>query len=249
MTHKIVVVYQSLLGIYGDRGNAMVLTKRLTWRGIDAELVMVEPGDPVPADGLIYLLGGGEDWAQIAAVKALEADQGLHKGLDAGGLLFAVCAGYQLCGHSFTVGDNEEVFPGLGLLDVETRRGDVRAVGEILTRWTKPDGSSSYLTGFENHGGFTTLGSDATPFAKVEVGIGNGTDGFDGATQGNVVATYPHGPILPRNPELADYLLERALGQALDPLLRDEVNAEHKQLRAERLHIVRTTKNRAEQTR
>ena len=75
MTHKIVVVYQSLLGIYGDRGNAMVLVKRLVWRGIDAELIMVEPGDPVPDDGLIYLLGGGEDWAQIAAVKALEEDR------------------------------------------------------------------------------------------------------------------------------------------------------------------------------
>ena len=107
MTHKIVVVYQSLLGIYGDRGNAMVLVKRLVWRGIDAELIMVEPGDPVPDDGLIYLLGGGEDWAQIAAVKALEEDRGLHRGLDAGGVLFAVCAGYQLCGHSFTVGDND----------------------------------------------------------------------------------------------------------------------------------------------
>ena len=81
----------------------------------------------------IYLLGGGEDWAQIAAVKALEEDRGLHRGLDAGGVLFAVCAGYQLCGHSFTVGDNDEVFAGLGLLDVETRRGDQRAVGEILT--------------------------------------------------------------------------------------------------------------------
>ena len=89
MTHKIVVVYQSLLGIYGDRGNAMVLVKRLVWRGIDAELIMVEPGDPVPDDGLIYLL----DWVQIAGVMALEEDRGLHRGLDAGGVLFAVCAG------------------------------------------------------------------------------------------------------------------------------------------------------------
>lgn len=249
MTHKIVVVYQSLLGIYGDRGNAMVLAKRLNWRGIDAELVMVEPGDPVPDDALIYLLGGGEDWAQIAAVKALEEDRGLHRGLDAGSVLFAVCAGYQLCGHSFTVGDNDEVFSGLGLLDVETRRGDERAVGEILTQWTKPDGSTSFITGFENHGGFTNLGSDATPLAKVEIGVGNGTDGFDGAVQGRVIGTYPHGPVLPRNPEFADYLLELALGQTLEPLPRPDISAEHEQLRAERLQIVRTTKNRAEQTR
>lgn len=249
MTHKIVVVYQSLLGIYGDRGNAVVLQKRLQWRGEDAELVDVEPGEPVPDDGLVYLLGGGEDWAQIAAVKALESDGGLHRGLDAGGVLFAVCAGYQLCGQSFTVGDDDSVFGGLGLLDIKTRRGPQRAVGEVLTRWTKPDGSQSMITGFENHGGFTSLGSDASPFATVEVGVGNGTDGFDGATQGNVIGTYPHGPILPRNPELADFLLENALGRSLGPLPRPEINAEHEQLRAERLRIVRTTKNRAEQTR
>lgn len=249
MTHKIVVVYQSLLGIYGDRGNAVVLTKRLQWRGLDAELVLVEPGQPVPDDGLVYLLGGGEDRAQVAAVKALQTDGGLHRGLDAGAVLFAVCAGYQLCGHSFTVGDNDEVFGGLGLLDVETRRGPTRAVGEILTQWTQPDGTRDYLTGFENHGGFTTLGSEASPLAAVEIGVGNGTDGFDGAVQGKVIGTYPHGPILPRNPMLADYLLELALGHKLEPLPRSEVNAEHDRLRKERLHIVRTTKNLAEQTR
>lgn len=249
MTHKIVVVYQSLLGIYGDRGNAKVLFKRLAWRGEPVELIDVEPGQPVPPDGLVYLLGGGEDWAQIAAVKALEADGGLRAGLDAGGVLFAVCAGYQLCGHSFTVGDNDEVFRGLGLLDVETRRGAERAVGEILTTWTRPDGRQELITGFENHGGFTTLGADAKPFAKVEVGVGNGTDGFDGAVQGRVIGTYPHGPLLPRNPALADHLLELALGRELGPLPRPDVNAEHTRLREQRLHVVRTTRNRAEQTR
>jgi len=249
VSHKIVVVYQSLLGIYGDRGNGMVLAKRLQWRDLDAEVVNVEPGEPVPDDGLIYLLGGGEDLAQIAAVKALEADGGLHRGLDAGGVLFAVCAGYQLCGHSFTVGDNDEVFGGLGLLDVETRRGSERAVGEILTHWTRPDGTEDLITGFENHGGFTSLGSDATPFASVEVGVGNGTDGHDGAVQDRVIGLYPHGPILPRNPALADHLLELALGTKLEPIDRPELNAEHERLRQERIRIVRTTRNRAEQTR
>ena len=249
MTYKIVVVYQSLLGIYGDRGNAMVLAKRLAWRGEDVQLVDVNPGEPIPDDGLVYLLGGGEDQAQIAAVRAMESDGGLRRGLDNGGVLFAVCAGYQLCGHSFTVGDNDEVFPGLGLLDVETRRGDERAVGEILTHWTHPDGHDELITGFENHGGFTYLGTDAKPFAKVEIGVGNGTDGFDGAIQGQVLGTYPHGPILPRNPALADYLLSWALGRELVPLENDLVNAEHAKLRERRIEVVRTTKNRAEQTR
>ena len=234
---KIVVVYQSLLGIYGDQGNSRVLAKRLEWRGLDAEVVFVEPGTPIPDDGAIYLLGGGEDAAQTAAVRELKADGGLFRALDGGAVLFAVCAGYQICGRTFTIGENDEVREGLGLLDVETRRGPVRAVGEILTRWTKPDGTTSQITGFENHGGYTTLGPQATPLAHVEVGIGNDGRGTEGALQGNVVATYPHGPVLARNPELADYLLERALGRPLEPLSR--AAQEIAGLRRERLAFVR----------
>ena len=247
MIHKIVVVYQSLLGIYGDQGNAQVLTKRLQWRGIDAELVVVEPGQEVPTDGLIYLLGGGEDRAQSAAVAELKADGGIFRALDAGGILFAVCAGYQICGKTYTVGGRDEIKKGLGLLDVETRRGPQRAVGEILTSWQAPDGASHLITGFENHAGYTSLGSDAKPVAKVEIGIGNG-DGFDGAQQGRVIGVYPHGPILPRNPRFADYLLEKALGHEL-PALDHPVTAEHKMLRERRIHVVKTTKDRAKQTR
>lgn len=128
---EIVLIYQSLLGIYGDRGNATVLTKRLQWRGIDATLTTVEPGDPVPDTGQVYLLGGGEDAAQISAVNALRADGGLQRAVDRGAAVFAVCAGYQIIGNSFTVGERDEVIEGLGLLDVTTTRGPVRAVGEI----------------------------------------------------------------------------------------------------------------------
>ncbi len=246
---KIVVVYQSLLGIYGDRGNAMVLTKRLQWRGIDAELVMVEPGDPVPTDGAVYLLGGGEDQAQITAVDALQADGGLFTALDRGAVLFAVCAGYQIIGNSFTVGDDDRVIKGLGLLDVDTRRGPQRAVGEILTHWHTPDGTDQVLTGFENHGGYTTLGPSATAFARVELGIGNRGDGTDGAMDGHVIGTYPHGPLLPRNPALADHLLEMALDRSLDPLPNDQLNQELDELRHQRINVVRHSKNLAEDTR
>jgi CobQ-like glutamine amidotransferase family enzyme len=215
---KIVLIYQSLLGIYGDRGNAMVLRQRLAWRGVEAELVAVEPGEQLPADGAVYLLGGGEDAAQISAVKYLRADGNLFSALDAGAVLFAVCAGYQITGNTFTVGDNDEVIEGLGLLDVETRRGPERAVGEILTRWAKPDGSEYLITGFENHGGFSYLGDGAEALARVEIGVGNNGDGSEGAVQGRVIGTYPHGPVLARNPELADFLLELALDRQLDPL-------------------------------
>lgn len=233
---RIVLIYQSLLGIYGDRGNAMVLARRLEWRGIDHELIVVEPGEVVPPDADVYLLGGGEDMAQISAVRALRADGNLFRGLDAGAVLFAVCAGYQICGQTFTVGDHDEIIDGLGLLDVTTRRGPRRAVGEILTRWTRPDGAVSLITGFENHGGFTTLGADAAPLARVEVGIGNADDGTEGAVQGRVVGTYPHGPVLARNPDLADHVLSLTLGRDLEPLELPEVA----RLRNERITHVRS---------
>ncbi|MFT4108081.1 MAG: glutamine amidotransferase, partial [Propionicimonas sp.] len=121
------------------------------------------------------------------------------------------------------------------LLDVTTRRGTERAVGEILSSWRRPDGTESLLTGFENHGGFTYLGPEAEPLAQVEIGIGNSGEGTDGAVQGNVLGIYPHGPILARNPDLADHLLERALGHELDPLPMPELD----ELRRQRIEAVR----------
>lgn len=231
---EIVLVYQSLLGIYGDRGNATVLTKRLQWRGYDATLTVVEPGDALPDTAQVYLLGGGEDAAQTSAVKALRADGGLQRAVDRGAAVFAVCAGYQIIGTSFTVGEHDEVIEGLGLLDVSTTRGPVRAVGEILTRWIGRDGDDALLTGFENHGGYTTLGSSATPLGRVEVGVGNAADGTEGAVSGTVIGTYPHGPVLARNPALADHVLQLALGEEVEPLPRPEID----ELRRQRLSAV-----------
>ena len=239
---EVVLVYQSLLGIYGDRGNATVLAKRLAWRGFDAVLSVVEPGEPLPDSGDVYLLGGGEDAAQISAVNALRADGGLHRAVERGAAVLAVCAGYQIVGRTFTVADgpNDSVIEGLGLLDVTTTRGPVRAVGEILSRWTGPggegrDGDEQWLTGFENHGGYTTLGAGVQPLATVEVGVGNCGDGTEGAVSGTVVGTYPHGPLLARNPALADHVLELGLGEPMAPLDRPEVT----ELRRQRLAAVR----------
>ncbi|WP_432558407.1 type 1 glutamine amidotransferase [Granulicoccus sp. GXG6511] len=235
MSLEIVQVYQSLLGIYGDQGNTKVLQKRAEWRGIDTKVTWVEPGQPLPETGDIFLLGGGEDGAQTAAVKALKADGGLHRAVDRGAVVFAVCAGYQILGHSFGVGDADEPREGLGLLDVTTTRGPRRAVGEVLHRWIGRFGDDAWISGFENHGGYTHLGDDAQPFAHVEVGVGNANDGTEGALQGTVVGMYPHGPVLPRNPALADWLLELALGHELDPLYLPA----HDALRRARLAAVR----------
>jgi lipid II isoglutaminyl synthase (glutamine-hydrolysing) len=232
---EVVLIYQSLLGLYGDRGNATVLVKRLAWRGYEPVLTLVEPGDPLPNTGHIYLLGGGEDAAQVSAVRALKADGGLYRAVDRGAVVLAVCAGYQIVGKSFTVGYKNDVISGLGLLDVTTTRGPARAVGEIISRWNGRDGNEQWLTGFENHGGYTRLGSGVTPLATVEIGVGNCADGTEGAVAGTVIGTYPHGPILARNPALADHVLELALGRELPPLARPEVD----KLRRQRLARVR----------
>jgi lipid II isoglutaminyl synthase (glutamine-hydrolysing) len=165
----------------------------------------------------------------------LQADGGLQRAVDRGAAVFAVCAGYQIIGKSFTVGADDEVIEGLGLLDVTTTRGPVRAVGEILSRWEDGEGDEQWLTGFENHGGYTRLGPQARPLAKVEIGIGNADDGTEGAVAGTVIGTYPHGPVLARNPALADHVLALALDRKLAPLIRPEID----ELRRQRLHAVR----------
>jgi CobQ-like glutamine amidotransferase family enzyme len=238
---EVVLIYQSLLGLYGDRGNATVLMKRLAWRGYEPVLTAVEPGHPLPETGDVYLLGGGEDAAQVTAVRALKADGGLYRAVDRGAAVLAVCAGYQIVGNSFTVGYKDEVISGLGLLDITTTRGPVRAVGEIISRWNGRDGNDQWLTGFENHGGYTRLGSGVKPLASVEIGIGNCSDGSEGAVAGTVIGTYPHGPILARNPALADHILELALKHELEPLVHPEIN----KLRRQRLRRVRRSHARS----
>jgi CobQ-like glutamine amidotransferase family enzyme len=218
-----------------------VLMKRLAWRGYESVLTAVEPGHPLPDTGDVYLLGGGEDAAQVTAVRALKADGGLYRAVDRGAAVLAVCAGYQIVGNSFTVGYKDEVISGLGLLDISTTRGPVRAVGEIISRWNGRDGNDQWLTGFENHRGYTRLGPGVKPLASVEIGIGNCSDGSEGAVAGTVIGTYPHGPILARNPALADHILELALKRELEPLVHPEIN----KLRRQRLRRVRRSHARS----
>jgi CobQ-like glutamine amidotransferase family enzyme len=228
---RIVVLAHDLLGTYGDLGNGTVLAARLRWRGQPAELVVHEGGAAVPAAGDIYLLGGGEDAPQSLAFAELAATDALPRALDGGAALLGVCAGYQLLGHRFRTTDGRDL-PGFGLLDVETvpGRGVPRAVGEITVA-PDPALGLPILTGFENHGGRTHLGTAARPLGQVLTGVGNtGTDGSEGAYAGRVLGTYLHGPVLVRNPALADLLLSWVVGP-LEPLAEPEIDA----LRTERL--------------
>lgn len=231
----VAVVYPELLGTYGDGGNGVVLAQRARWRGIPADLLEVAAADPLPEADL-YCLGGGEDGPQVQAAERLRADGTLADAAGRGAVVLAVCAGYQVVGRSFPGGDGREV-EGLGLLDVATVKGfGTRPVGELLAV-PRPLGvgpSLPLLTGFENHAGLTTVGPGAEPLADVRVGVGNG-DGTEGARAGRVVGTYCHGPVLARNPALADLLLGWATGASLEAL-DDEVE---QALRQERITAAR----------
>ena len=207
---RLVWVYPDLLSTYGDRGNLLVLSRRARLRGIEVEAIEVNSDQPVPSQGDIYLLGGGEDLPQILAANRLRADGGLARAASRGAVVFAVCAGYQVIGDSFGGVEGEPV-DGLGILDISSGRGDRRGVGEIVAE-VDPSLGVPRLTGFENHQGVTKIGPGARPLAKVSLGVGNG-DGTEGAYAGKVLGTYMHGPALARNPGLADLLLSWAVGQ------------------------------------
>jgi CobQ-like glutamine amidotransferase family enzyme len=226
---RIALVFPSLLGTYGDGGNASVLAQRLRWRGHEAEVIDVDVDDALPDQADLYVLGGGEDTAQTLAVSRL-ADATLARAAAAGRPVFAVCAGFQILGETFLDGRGA-VHAGLGLIDCRTDRlSGPRAVGELLV--DSPD--IGLLTGYENHGGRTVLGPAAQPLGGVQAGVGNGESGVDGARQGSVVATYLHGPALARNPALADHLLTQVVG-ALSPI----DDREEEELRRERLDALR----------
>ncbi len=206
---RICVVYRELLGTYGDAGNALVLAERARRRGFDARATSVAPGDEMP-DADVYLLGGGEDGPQRLACDLLRASSFVSR-VAGGAHVVAVCAGLQILGRRFSV-EGDEQYAGLGLVDVVTRRGERRSVGEMAS-----DVGGRRLVGFENHGGVSELGDGVEPFGRMLVGRGN--DGVvDGYRTANIWATYAHGPVLAMNPWLADEVLARITGAALSPL-------------------------------
>lgn len=254
---RIGVIYPQVLGTYGDTGNALVLAERARRRGWDATVEMVGLADAIPSELDIYVLGGGEDTAQALAAGRMRADQGLRDAVRQHRPVLAICASLQVLGQWYTDAQGREV-EGLGLLDVVTRPRGERAIGELVARPLLP-GLTELLTGFENHGGATTLGPDATPLGQVLFGVGNGAGrgvstetlaepdstiasadlGEDaareeGAVQGSIIATYLHGPALARNPQLADFLLAEALRVELAELPDLEVPGVSR-LRQERL--------------
>jgi lipid II isoglutaminyl synthase (glutamine-hydrolysing) len=228
-TVRIGLVLPDVMGTYGDGGNALVLRQRLLLRDIPAEIVEITLADPVPESLDLYTLGGAEDYAQRLATRHLIRYPGLQRAAERGAPVLAICAAVQVLGHWYETSSGERV-DAVGMLDATTSPQASRTIGELVA---KPllDGLTQPLTGFENHRGGTVLGPEASPLGAVVRGAGNRAgDGFDGAVQGSVVATYMHGPCLARNPELADLLLGKVVS-SLAPLELPEVEL----LRRERL--------------
>jgi CobQ-like glutamine amidotransferase family enzyme len=224
MAHlTVAVVYPDLLGTYGDGGNGLILARRASWRGIDVELLQAPSDRPLPSADL-YTIGGGEDGPQVRAATTLLEEGTLAERAADGAVVFGVCAGFQLIGRTFPDAADRP-HDGVGLLDLTTAKGTgPRAVGELVSV-PAPDAPRTSagerlprLSGFENHGGVTTVGPGARPLASVERGVGNGGgDGTEGAWSGRVLGTYLHGPVLARNTALADLLLGWALAATGSP--------------------------------
>lgn len=214
----IAVLLPDVLGTYSDAGNAVVLAERARRRGVAAQVHAVGIADPPPRTADVYLLGGGEDTAQLTAARWLGRHR-MRDELAERHVVLAVCAGLQLLGTAMT-DRSGHTYDGAGVLDLATAPGARRAVGEVIATGIEP--AIGTLTGFENHQGHTTLGPGARPLAVVERGVGNGVPdagrAVEGVRAGSVVGTYLHGPVLARNPALADHLLTLATGLDLTPL-------------------------------
>ncbi len=208
---NIVWLYPEEMSTYGDRGNVLTLEKRCLWRGIEPEIARVGIGEKLTEDWAdIYFFGGGQDVAQnFVAEDLIKHKKTLLKEEAAKNKVFlGVCGGYQLFGLYYRDFEGKEL-EGLEILDVATRAGDKRMMGNIVV---DTEFLEDKLVGFENHSGVTRLGQKAKPLGKVLVGAGNsGQDKFEGAVQNNVFGCYLHGPVLPKNPGFADYLIHQAL--------------------------------------
>jgi len=232
-TLRVCALYPDLMNIYADRGNLLLLERRCAWRGIGFEVTAAGLGDAIdPAVHDLFYLGGGQDRDQVLCAQDLVdvKREALEAAVERGAALLAVCGGYQLLGHSYELEDRS--IPGVGLVDVETVRAEgPRLIGNIAIEVELPGiEGPRVLAGFENHGGRTSLGPGERPLGRVLRGHGNdGHSGFEGVRRGNVIGTYMHGPLLPKNTWFADWLVQTALGldEPLAPLDDELEDAAH----------------------
>jgi CobQ-like glutamine amidotransferase family enzyme len=220
-------LYPDLMNIYADRGNLLMLERRCAWRGIEWRLHESSLGEALRDEHDLYYIGGGQDSDQRRCAEDLLEHKApaLHAAAARGAVVLGVCGGYQLLGHSYEL--ESETIPGIGLLDVRTVRSPgPRLIGNVAVR-----SEEGLIAGFENHAGRTELGAGQAPLGRVLRGHGNdGSSGLEGARRANVIGTYVHGPLLPKNSWLCDLLIAKALRiepQALTPLSDELERAAH----------------------
>ena len=219
-TLRVLSLYPELMNIYADRGNIAVLRARCEWRGFGFEHAATSLGESLDPDAHdLFYMGGGQDRDQALVARDMVETKrdALHAAAGRGAVVLAVCGGYQLLGHGYQLGDEE--LPGVGLVDLRTvREPGERLIGNCAIEADLGTGPR-VIAGFENHGGRTYLGAGERPLGRVLAGHGNnGRDGFEGVHRDNVIGTYLHGPLLPKNVWLADRLIEIALQIDLKPL-------------------------------
>jgi CobQ-like glutamine amidotransferase family enzyme len=213
---RVAHLYPDYLNIYADRGNIAVLARRAAWRGHELEVHAASVGDAVrPGEFDLLYVGGGQDREQALVAQDLESKRdGVIAAVGRGAAVLAVCGGYQLLGRSYRDFHGLDL-PGVGLFPLETVAGERRMIGDVLLECELEPGSRRTLAGFENHAGRTLLDAGAEPLGRVIAGFGNdGESGFEGCRLGRAVGTYLHGPLLPRNPWFADWVLAQALAHA-----------------------------------
>lgn len=219
------------MNIYGDWGNVLVLKRRLEWHGYDTTLLEYNPGDAFPVDVDIVVGGGGQDSGQdIVQSDLLSIGPRLHDLANKDVPMLVICGLYQLFGKFFKTQDGH-VINGIGLLDIETHAGPERLIGNIITK-SKEFGE---LLGYENHSGQTFLGQTATPLGVVIKGAGNnGQDATEGARFHNVIGSYLHGSLLPKNPQLADWIIEKAIARKYGEFIPTVIDDRFAELARER---------------
>lgn len=218
---NLVQLYPRDMNIYGDWGNTLVLIKRLERHGYDVNLINYNQGDAFPDNADLIVGGGGQDSGQ----QKIEADlmkigPNLKQLAEKGTPMLLVCGLYQQFGHRFITREGK-VIEGLGILDVETIGGEERLIGNIISE----SDNFGEIIGYENHSGLTTLGPNAKPFGRVIRGAGNNNqDGTEGAVYKNIIGTYLHGSVLPKNPLVADWLIERAVRNKFGSFLAEHID-------------------------